>query len=167
MNVKIIVLRDTQVPVLIATLRWIYEIPVQPSQEILADVYRLAMKFGIDGLPNYCLHRLRTEMNPNLAASAACLMYEIRDLTLWQAAVRCAQGDWAAVSQSEEFVSETFETFNSERVHAEFSSVDRNSCHLPFARRHAQTERILRFSRLICTHILLLMTCACLLIFYV
>ena len=45
MNVKIIVLRDTQVPVLIATLRWIYEIPVQPSQEILADVYRLAMKF--------------------------------------------------------------------------------------------------------------------------
>ena len=41
MNVKIIVLRDTQVPVLIATLRWIYEIPVQPSQEILADTYRL------------------------------------------------------------------------------------------------------------------------------
>ena len=33
MNVKIIVLRDTQVPVLIATLRWIYEIPVQPSQQ--------------------------------------------------------------------------------------------------------------------------------------
>ena len=68
MNVKIIVLRDTQVPVLIATLRWIYEIPVQPSQEILADTYRLGVKFGIDGLPNYCLHRLRTGNEPNLGS---------------------------------------------------------------------------------------------------
>ena len=142
MNVKIIVLRDTQVPVLIATLRWIYEIPVQPSQEILADVYRLAMKFGIDGLPNYCLHRLRTEMNPNLAASAACLAYEIRDLTLWQAAVRCAQGDWAAVSQSEEFVNLRL---SKPSIAKEYTLSSHQSIeipgHLPFARRHATNRK--------------------------
>jgi hypothetical protein len=141
MNVKIIVLRDVQAPVLIATLRWIYEIPVQPSQEILADVYRLAIKFGIDGLPNYCLHRLRTEMNPYLAASAARLAYEIRDLTLWQAAVRCAQGDWAGVSQSEEFINLRL---SKPSIAKEYALSSHQSIeipgHLSFARRHANKK---------------------------
>jgi hypothetical protein len=136
MNVKIIVLGDARVPVLIALLRWIYEIPIQPNQEILADLYRLAVKFKIDGLPNYCLHRLRAEMNPYLAASAASLAFEIRDLSLWQAAVRCAQGDWAGVSQSEEFINLrlSYPAIAKEYTLSSHQSIEVPG-HIPFARR--------------------------------
>ena len=69
---------------------------------------------------------------------------KLSDLTLWQAAVRCAQGDWAGVSQSEEFINlRLSETYNSERVCVELSPVDRNSGHLPFAQATCQQEDLL------------------------
>ena len=81
-------------------------------------------------------------MNPNFAASAACLAYEIRDLTLWQAAVRCAQGDWAAVSQSEEFVNLRL---SKPSIAKEYTLSSHQSIeipgHLPFARRHATNRK--------------------------
>ena len=76
---KKIVITDTSVPVLLAALRWIYQIPVHPSVDMLADLFQLAKRLKIDGLPGYCVNRMKKELNLQIVAEAAKVAYTSRN----------------------------------------------------------------------------------------
>jgi hypothetical protein len=105
--IKSIVLQDTRVPVLLAALRWIYEIPVHPSPDMLSELYELAKRLKIDGLPSYCVDRLKREVNVELVASTAKVAYLSHNALLWKAAVRVGQQHWKEVSHTAGFLALT------------------------------------------------------------
>lgn len=107
---KTLVLKDANVPVVLAALRWIYQIPVHPQPEILLELYELASRLKIDGLPSYCIGRLRKELNVELAASAAKVAFLSHNATLWKASVKIGQQKWNEVSHTDGFVELTTNT---------------------------------------------------------
>lgn len=97
---KRIVLTDTSVPVVLAALRWIYQIPVHPPVEMLLDLFELATRLRIDRLPIYCIDRLKKEVSVETAAAAAKVAAVSRSASLWKAAVKVGQQHWGEVSHT-------------------------------------------------------------------
>lgn len=101
---KKIVLTDTSVPVLLAALRWMYQIPVHPSVDMLADLFQLAKRLKIDGLPGYCVDRMKKELNLQIVAGAVKVAYTSRNAPLWAAAVKMGQQHWNEISHTDGFL---------------------------------------------------------------
>jgi len=101
---KKIVITDTSVPVLLAALRWIYQIPVHPSVDMLADLFQLAKRLKIDGLPSYCVNRMKKELNLQIVAGAAKVAYTSRNAPLWATAVKMGQQHWNEISHTDGFL---------------------------------------------------------------
>ena len=97
---KRIVLTDTSVPVVLAALRWIYQIPVHPPVEMLLYLFELATRLRIDRLPIYCIDRLKKEVSVETAAAAAKVAAVSRSASLWKAAVKVGQQHWGEVSHT-------------------------------------------------------------------
>jgi len=103
-TMKTLVLRDARVPVVLAALRWIYQIPVHPPADMLLELYELAARLKIDGLPTYCISRFRKEVNVELAAAAAKVAFMSHNAALWKACVKIGQQKWNEVSHTDSFV---------------------------------------------------------------
>ena len=102
-SMKRIVITDSSVPVVLAALRWIYQIPVHPQADMLLELYELAKRLKIDGLPGYCIDRMRKELNVKNAAAAAKIASLSRNAPLWKAAVKIGQQQWNEVSHTDSF----------------------------------------------------------------
>ena len=101
---KRIVLTNTTVPVLLSALRWIYKIPVHPPEDMLPELFELAVSLKIDGLPTYCVDRLKKELHVESAAAAAKVGALSRNAALWKAAVKIGQQKWNEVSHTTGFI---------------------------------------------------------------